>query len=499
MAVLFLAAGCGQETGDGADDTGTKPENPDRDLDGVLNDDDNCPDTKNANQLDADGNGVGDACEAIGPFDPAFELLSYNPDEASDGVTLFSTMGGIVTFTDPDYAGFGYLAALPMAPEGATHGELKPLWVYADYEHGPFAEISLLENGNLLTIRGPDLGNALYELDPRTGETVWTYDDVAVNHAFRHIEDGGLIFIYTEIIEHPTWGVDLDDDGVNEIRVDSVRVIDQDANPVWDWSLYEHDPDAPPSEIYSSLSEWWSNCNSVSFIEDEAWEPGDPLAGDVYLNCRLLNRLYKIDYPSGSIEWVMGSGGDFGEELFYHPHDPHISHVENENGRRTATRILLYDNHEGPPLGETDPCPADETCPTDIEPYSRVIEIEVDNDLNAEIIWKWPSPSLPDFEDVALHSPVAGGIQELPGGNLLITHGTEGGNPFVYEMCNGRLMELKRTPEGGEVVWDVQFARAYGTFKAIRIPRDAVDGWESVIALPARQDDFASIFLANGR
>jgi hypothetical protein len=95
---------------------------------------------------------------------------------------------------------------------------------------------------------------------------------------------------------------------------------------------------------------------------------------------------------------------------------------------------------------------------------------------------------------------VAGGIQELPGGNLLITHGTEGGNPLVYEMCNGRLMELKRTPEGGEVVWDVRFARAYGTFKAIRIPWNAVDGWESVIKPdPRRRSVFDSILLANGR
>ena len=37
--------------------------NPDRDGDGILNSDDNCPDTFNPGQADADGNDMGDACE----------------------------------------------------------------------------------------------------------------------------------------------------------------------------------------------------------------------------------------------------------------------------------------------------------------------------------------------------------------------------------------------------------------------------------------------------
>lgn len=38
----------------------------DRDGDGVANVDDNCPDVSNANQTDADGNAIGDACESDG-------------------------------------------------------------------------------------------------------------------------------------------------------------------------------------------------------------------------------------------------------------------------------------------------------------------------------------------------------------------------------------------------------------------------------------------------
>ncbi|MDG2408766.1 MAG: prepilin-type N-terminal cleavage/methylation domain-containing protein, partial [Pirellulales bacterium] len=39
--------------------------NPDRDGDGILNSDDNCPDTFNPGQADADGNNMGDACEPV--------------------------------------------------------------------------------------------------------------------------------------------------------------------------------------------------------------------------------------------------------------------------------------------------------------------------------------------------------------------------------------------------------------------------------------------------
>ncbi|MCA9525356.1 MAG: thrombospondin type 3 repeat-containing protein, partial [Myxococcales bacterium] len=35
----------------------------DRDGDGVANGEDNCPDVANADQLDADGDAIGDACD----------------------------------------------------------------------------------------------------------------------------------------------------------------------------------------------------------------------------------------------------------------------------------------------------------------------------------------------------------------------------------------------------------------------------------------------------
>src|SRR5262245_31554955 len=41
------------------------PQNGDSDGDGVLDDADNCPKVANADQFDADGDGIGDACEGV--------------------------------------------------------------------------------------------------------------------------------------------------------------------------------------------------------------------------------------------------------------------------------------------------------------------------------------------------------------------------------------------------------------------------------------------------
>lgn len=456
---------------------------PDADQDGIPDLRDNCPDTKNPDQADSDADATGDACDAVGVFAPSFQLTTYAAEETSEFAALVSVMGGTEAFFDPAYDRFGYLAAFPMNRAARLGNRIFPLWTFADFTGGEFSDVTLLDNGHILAIRGPDVGEALVEIDPVTGETVWVYDDVQVTHAFEVLPDGNILLIHSHYEEHDTYGLDVDGDGVKEIRVNSARVIDRQGTLLWDWSLWEHDPDAPPSPTYTVVTDLWSNCNAISFVPDSEWMAGAPLQGDVYLNCRLLNRLYKISYPGKEIEWVMGTQGDFGEGLFYHIHDPHISPVEDAEGNRIATRILLYDNRESGLLGEAAECPPDEICPEGIAPYSRLMEIEIDNQLNVNIVWKWPSPSSPDFQTLAFYSPLAGGISELPGGGLLVTNATEGGNPFIGETCHGRLFELRRdgSPTGGEIVWDMRFDEAYCTFKATGIPSDALRGWASRI------------------
>lgn len=485
-AVVWTLFACGNGDGISPGESTMNRDAEDDDSDGLQNGSDNCPLTKNADQMDADENNVGDACEAIGPFAPRFDILHYEPEKCSDGVTLFAVQGGSKTFDNPAWVDFGYMAAVPMAPDSATETAVEPLFVYADMSTGAFSDIDLLENGNLLVIRGDDGGAVLEEIDPKSETVTIVYDEAMVNHAAQRLPDGGSIFIYSYIVYNDAYGIDPDGDNVFQIRVDAVRVIDKAGKDVWDWDVWERESDATPTDVYVAFTEWWSNCNAVSFLPAEDWTEGDPLEGDVYLNCRLLNRLYKINYPSGEIEWVMGDDGDFGEGFFYHPHDPQISYDVDADGNRTATRILLYDNREVPPFQQPNPCPADETCPADLEPYSRLLEIVVDNDLNAEIVWKWPSPSDANFDAVRFYSPIGGGISKLENGNILATNATDGGNPFIGEVCHGRVLEVVRDGSltGGEIVWDLNFNQDYGSYKAIRVPSETAAGWNSHVIVP---------------
>lgn len=79
LFLLFVLAGCSGgisdptprnplDTGETEvvpSETGTSSEPPDSDRDGVVDADDNCPDDPNPNQLDFDGNGLGNVCDEM--------------------------------------------------------------------------------------------------------------------------------------------------------------------------------------------------------------------------------------------------------------------------------------------------------------------------------------------------------------------------------------------------------------------------------------------------
>jgi len=145
----------------------------------------------------------------------------------------------------------------------------------------------------------------------------------------------------------------------------------------------------------------------------------------ILLSVRNLNRIYKISLSSGEVRWIMGDGGDFGEGLFAHQHDPQPL---------GPGRILLFDNglhREGE------------------ENYSRVIEIEYDEEAgDARIVWEYREA--PDF-----YNSIAGDANRLPNGNTLIT-----------DSMNWRIIEV--SPDG-QPVWELRLHYPYRIYKAVRL------------------------------
>jgi hypothetical protein len=161
----------------------------------------------------------------------------------------------------------------------------------------------------------------------------------------------------------------------------------------------------------------WTHVNALDYdLDDEA----------LYVSVRNLNRIYKISYPEGEVEWVMGDGGDFGAGLFHHQHNP---------VRLGPGRMLVFDNglHAGP-----------------LEPdRSRVIEIEYDPEARAaRIVWEYAGPP-------AFFSEAQGDASRLPNGNTLVT---DSAGPRVFEI-----------DPGGMLVWELTLPKPYVIYKAHRI------------------------------
>ena len=262
-----------------------------------------------------------------------------------------------------------------------------------------------INNEESLDFEIMDNGNILFEAEDiifmlKLPDTIlWTIPAENCHHSVLKTSKNTIMYLFAYDLPVDGWDLPFRADGIREV------------NPItgeteWEWLTGDHlSTDdycphhmEPPggNPIYD-----WTHSNTVRFDEEDS---------AVYLNSRHLDRIVKIDYPSGEILWSMGGGGDFGEGLFSHAHDPEF--LENGN-------MLIYDNgnHREP------------------EEYSRAVEIAFDAELGwAHVVWDWPREPL--FFDSAM-----GDANRLPNGNTLIT-----------SSHHSRLFEVTRN---GELVWEL--------------------------------------------
>jgi hypothetical protein len=199
---------------------------------------------------------------------------------------------------------------------------------------------------------------------------------------------------------------------------------------LWTWRARDHisrdDRELVDwNNIMFNVGHDWTHANALTFNEE---------TNEIFVNVRNLNRIYCLSYPSGDVRWILGDGGDFGEGLFAHSHDPLF--LSND-------RFLVFDNGA--------------LRPNATEDYSRIIEVQFDPvKRHAEIVWEYREE--PDFYAFAQG---AIGVQQ-------------NGNIFVADGINRRLFEITREKEK---VWELQLPEDVWTYKAITVPRAVFETW----------------------
>jgi hypothetical protein len=282
---------------------------------------------------------------------------------------------------------------------------------------GPVTEVQLLDDGSLAT--GHNASFVRLGLD---GTELYRYGGNTAHHDIDPISGGRFIFLTFDVFADQL-GDPILGDGIEIVR-------GGDQFPSWSWRARDHISrnDREPIDwenVMFGIGRDWTHANALTFDEQ---------AGKIYVNVRNLNRIYCVAYPSGEVLWVLGDGGDFGQGLFAHSHDPYfLSH----------DRFLVFDNGALRPGATHD--------------YSRVIEVEFDADAGrAEIVWEYRES--PDFFSFA-----QGAIGVQPDGNVFVTDG-----------INARVFEITRDKRK---VWQLRLPPEVWTYKAVTVPRAVFEAW----------------------
>lgn len=328
--------------------------------------------------------------------------VNVNKDKAQDNIVLF----GISTAAY-DYTADGRMVAVDRSG--------KVIWEYHTLSRGAVTEIQPREDHTLSICTYTNYTHI--DLD---SSELYHYADEMLHHDIDPLEDGRVIALFFD---------QFYDTGF-EILGDGIVILDE-VNQKVDWRWYTKDhvslDDRNTLDIATSpfgLGQDWTHSNSIHFDEER---------GKIRLNVRNLNRIYQIDYPSGDVDWIMGDGGDFGEGLWSHAHDPNYL---------ADNRFILFDNGL--------------YRPGTVLLYSRVIEIEFDAEKKtAEIVWEYRET--PDF-----YSNAYGSVKEMDNGNILINDG-----------MSGRVFEVTREKE---IVWEMTLS-GESIYKAETVPLEFFKEW----------------------
>ncbi|MEM9465559.1 MAG: aryl-sulfate sulfotransferase [Actinomycetota bacterium] len=426
--------------------------------------------------FDTDGTELGRATTDItsGPLIPAVPdfVFESDPDRVQPGLTFieFAELG----FGEQVEPGTGFVVD--------EDGEV--VWFYDAAEM--LTSIRLLGDGTFVTNVGQPSTRTVH-LDFLGGELGrWHYPgeadegiEIAVDepartphHDVEFLPNGNLLSL--AMIEHPVDEAlrqELCPGDDNEWRAisDLIVEVEPDTGRVvrtWDlWDVIDiaELPGTGLCDIQNLFSTEttrdWSHANAATY---------DPVRDQVIVSVRHTDQVIAFEHPDREgritdVAWILGAGGTLSVdgEPTYHQHAPQI--LENGN-------LLVYDNGNTRPGAEDTGGFGQTPDPDAPEPYTRVVEYELDPDAGtARQVWEYRT--IDPFDDTLLFSRFVGDANRLPNGNVLINHG---GITNASAPVDVLVIEVDPDPDsGGEIVMsiDVQGPQGtlFGSFRAERI------------------------------
>jgi outer membrane protein assembly factor BamB len=188
-----------------------------------------------------------------------------------------------------------------------------------------FYDVDPLSNGNLLVTSTTPDGTVVFELDPETGEQVWSERlDIEDTHDVELLDEDRLLVANMREFEG---GVSNDRIFVYDRTNDSV---------VWEYVFREH----YPNSTAGGFAEDWTHVNDV-----------DRIAPGTYLvSPRNFDQAIVVDRETKEIEYRLGSDGD--HDVLYEQHNP--DWLESEDGTPTMLvadsendRVVEYELRNG--------------------------------------------------------------------------------------------------------------------------------------------------------
>jgi arylsulfate sulfotransferase len=220
--------------------------------------------------------------------------------------------------------------------------------------------------------------------------------------------------------------------------------VDQNWNPVWVWSSFDH---LDVNRHLMGLPDW-THSNAVVY---------SPVDGNILLSMRNQSWILKIDYQNGSgsgdILWRLGQDGDFTlggddpSQWFYAQHYPYLI---NANGSQTQLAIFDDGNLRISEEGASGCQGFYPDC------YSRAIIVNLDESVKfASVQWQF----LPD-----LYTTWGGSIVTLDNGDVDF----DVTDPFGLTTLASRVFEVTQTNQP-QIVWQMDITGA-NAYRAYRIP-----------------------------